>query len=417
MSILSRFKKSEYAKHSAILMGGTVASMLMKTLTGLVMADLLGDALFGEYSLYSATYSILLIPATCRYELAVMLPKNDSDGFLVSMLSSCLAIIFSVVLTAILLLAQLFVHISMWLWFMPITLAVLGVYYSVNYWLNRKKNYIKLAVNRVLQGIMYLVCSFACYHIEPLRQYSLIMGYLLSQTFVMIILIIYAVRDYRRYRIVFSFSRIKELALEYINFPKLSTVSGIINNLAVKLPIYLLKIFEGSSAAGQYGLMESVLAAPISLISEAIRDVFRQKASHDYNQNGECSSVYKTTFKTLALSAIIPFVLIMIGGIPVLNLLYGEMYRMAGVFILIMTPFYYIRFIVSPLTFMTYIANRQGFDMKWQILFCVASLVGFFVGYAISQSVYVMLVMYGIATSVMYAFNYRYTRRLSKGNV
>lgn len=417
MSILSRFKKSEYAKHSAILMGGTVASMLMKTLTGLVMADLLGDALFGEYSLYSATYSILLIPATCRYELAVMLPKNDSDGFLVSMLSSCLAIIFSVVLTAILLLAQLFVHISMWLWFMPITLAVLGVYYSVNYWLNRKKNYIKLAVNRVLQGIMYLVCSFACYHIEPLRQYSLIMGYLLSQTFVMIILIIYAVRDYRRYRIVFSFSRIKELALEYINFPKLSTVSGIINNLAVKLPIYLLKIFEGSSAAGQYGLMESVLAAPISLISEAIRDVFRQKASHDYNQNGECSSVYKTTFKTLALSAIIPFALIMIGGIPVLNLLYGEMYRMAGVFILIMTPFYYIRFIVSPLTFMTYIANRQGFDMKWQMLFCVASLVGFFVGYAISQSVYVMLVMYGITTSVMYAFNYRYTRRLSKGNV
>lgn len=417
MSILSRFKKSEYAKHSAILMGGTVASMLMKTLTGLVMADLLGDALFGEYSLYSATYSILLIPATCRYELAVMLPKNDSDGFLVSMLSSCLAIIFSVVLTAILLLAQLFVHISMWLWFMPITLAVLGVYYSVNYWLNRKKNYIKLAVNRVLQGIMYLVCSFACYHIEPLRQYSLIMGYLLSQSFVMIILIIYAVRDYRRYRIVFSFSRIKELALEYINFPKLSTVSGIINNLAVKLPIYLLKLFEGSSAAGQYGLMESVLAAPISLISEAIRDVFRQKASHDYNQNGECSSVYKTTFKTLALSAIIPFALIMIGGIPVLNLLYGEMYRMAGVFILIMTPFYYIRFIVSPLTFMTYIANRQGFDMKWQMLFCVASLVGFFVGYAISQSVYVMLVMYGITTSVMYAFNYRYTRRLSKGNV
>ena len=35
-----------------------------------------------------------------------------------------------------------------WAAYLPLCLAVLGVYYSCNYWLNRRKDYWKLAVNR-----------------------------------------------------------------------------------------------------------------------------------------------------------------------------------------------------------------------------------------------------------------------------
>lgn len=397
-------------------MTGTVISMVLKAITGVILANYLGDALFGVFTVYSATYSILLIVATARYELAIMLPKEDNDGFHLMLLSSGLSVIFSFVLSIGMMLYQWIFSAELgWFGFMPITLAILGLYYSINYWLNRKKQYTKLSINRILQGVLFFGYSFLFYFIEPLRTNSLILGYIFSQATVLVLLIVYAIADYKKYEIHISWIRIKELAIENINFPKLSVASGVINNLAVKLPVFLLRIFCGEGVVGQYGMMENILAAPIAIISEAIRDVFRQKASKDYADDHECYHTYKTTFKTLAFAAIVPFALIMFAGKPILSFFCQDKYLMAGTFILIMAPFYYIKFVVSPLTFMTYIANKQAFDMKWQIAFCITSAGGFYLGYLIFGNPYGMLLLYGIALAIMYGVSFYYTRKLAKG--
>ena len=156
--------------------------------------------------------------------------------------------------------------------------------------------------------------------------------------------------------------------------------AGIVNNVAIDLPVFLLGAFSGSGVVGQYTMMNKVLGAPITVISEAIRDVFRQRASRDYAQNGECRAVYRTTGKTLAVAAAVPFLLLMIGAVPAFDALFGEKWRMAAKFIVMMSPFYYVKFVVSPLTFMAYIAGRQNFDMKWQIAFCLSSAAAFAIG-------------------------------------
>ncbi len=417
MKTLSRFKKSEYAKHSTILMTGTVVSMVLKALTTFWLAKYLGSALIGVYTLYCATYSILLVVATGRYELAIMLPKDDNDGFLLTMLSMGLSFAFSVIAMVSFVLYGWIFKINLdWILFLPLTLAILGVYYSANYWLNRKKCYIKLALNRIIQGVLFLAFSLMFYYIPSTRHFSLILGYIFSQGTVMIILIIYVVMDFKKYNFKVSFIRTKQLAKEYVNFPKLSVISGVVNNLSVKLPVFLLTFLVSDEIVGQYGMMESILAAPIAIISEAIRDVFRQKASRDYADDHECYYTYKTTFKMLALTAIIPFLLIMIGGKPIINTAYSSLkYDMAGNFIILMAPFYYIKFVVSPLTFMTYIASKQSFDLKWQFMLCISSAVAFFVGYLLTHNVYIMLLLYGIALAAMYMISFYYTRKLAKG--
>ena len=89
--------------------------------------------------------------------------------------------------------------------------------------------------------------------------------------------------------------------------------------------------------------------------------------------------------------------------------------NMAGNFIILMTPFYYVKFIVSPLTFMTYIARRQSYDMKWQIVLCIGSTVAFYLGYLITKDAYAMLLFYGIAQTILYVVSFQYTKSLSQG--
>ncbi|WMJ22587.1 oligosaccharide flippase family protein [Paludicola sp. MB14-C6] len=416
MKLLSRFKKSEYAKNSAILMTGTVLSQVLKALTQVVLALFLGDVVLGDYGKYLAWYSILIGVFTGRYELAIMLPKDDNDGFMITMLSSGLSVILASVMGVVLMVLQFGFQVDVgWIRFLPITLAILGVYFSINYWLNRKKKYKRLAINRTIQGFLVALFSAFFYWFKPTRQDSMIWGYIASQAIVLVILLVYAINDYKSYQIKIDFKRMKELALEHINFPKFSVISSVVNNLTMKLPILLLGFFENTSIVGQYTMMESILAAPIALVSEAVRDVFRQKASRDYVDDHECYQTYKVTFKTLALAAIIPFILIMFGGKPVLDIIYKKEFAMAGYFIMIMAPFFYIRFVAAPLTFMTFIAGKQAFDMKWQIAFCISSSVAFLLGFALTHNPYIMVLLYGISNGVMYTISLLYTRKLAKG--
>lgn len=375
------------------------------------------DEVWGVYEYFCTAYSIFLIVATGRYELAIMLPKDDNDGFIVMAISSALSVIFSVLLMLVLLCIGAFGVDLQWVMFLPATLGIIGVYYSANYWLNRKKCYVKLAVNRVVQGILFVTFNLLYAFVLEDKRYGLILGYMTAQLIVTVVLVIYIIIDYKKCSIKLSFSRAKELMGEYQSFPKISVLSGVINNIAVRLPVFLLGSLVGDAAVGQYSMMNRILGAPITVISEAIRDVFRQKASRDFAKNGECKNTYDTTFKTLALTAIVPFILIFIGIKPALTLLFGDLWNMAGTFVMIMTPFYYIKFIVSPLTFMTYIASRQGYDMKWQIMLCVTSTVAFLAGYFMTANPYVMLLMYGIALGVMYGISYRYTRKLSRNGI
>lgn len=415
MNIKALFNKSEYAKHSTILMIGTVFSMVLQTVSVAWLGRYYSTQMWGIYEYFCTAYSILLIVATGRYELAIMLPKDDNDGFMVAILSASLSVIIGVSFSLIFVVLGLFGVALSWVFFVPITLSVLGVYYSCNYWLNRRKKYINLAINRVVQGVLFVFFNLLYAFVLPDRTYGLILGYITAQTVVMLMFIVSMLVDYRRLKLKATLPRILQLAREYISFPKLSCVSGVVNNIAVRIPVFLLGFFAGEGVVGQYSMMNRVLGAPITVISEAIRDVFRQKASREYALNGECEKTFKTTFKTLALAAIVPFTLIMLGALPVLNALFGDIWNMAGWFIILMAPFYYVKFIISPLTFMTYIARKQSYDMRWQILLCICSAIAFTIGWILGGEPYLMLLLYGITQTILYFVSFFYTRRLSRG--
>ena len=82
---------------------------------------------------------------------------------------------------------------------------------------------------------------------------------------------------------------------------------------------------------------------------------------------------------------------------------------------MMMSPFYYVKFVVSPLTFMAYIAERQNFDMKWQIGFCLSSAAAFLIGYFVWHNPYIMMLCFGAAQTVLYLYSFFYTRRLARG--
>ncbi|HHD79092.1 MAG TPA: translocase, partial [Epsilonproteobacteria bacterium] len=114
---------------------------------------------FGIFALYMSVASMIAVTATGRYELAIMLPKKDDDAmnivalsivisFFVSFITLLIVFSFNAQITHLLGNPE----ISFWLYFIPITVLLTGIYQSFNYWINRKKEYGRLATNKVIQS-------------------------------------------------------------------------------------------------------------------------------------------------------------------------------------------------------------------------------------------------------------------------
>ena len=425
---IKRLFKNEYARDASILMLGTTLGMVIKVAASPLLSRLYDDSAFGILQLYSSAYAILSILATLRYELAILLPKSDEDAFGVLTASCGCSVLFGILCQIFVSVVKIF-DISLfgfnqvtWLNYVPITALVMGLYYSFNYWLNRRKRYLNLAINRVLQNVLIVALSVVFSEKFASVENGMVLAYIIAMSVVTALLIFYVVSDCKKLSIRFSFGKMFAMAKRYRRFPINTMPTGLINNFAVQMPVFILNHFFGDGVVGQYYMMNRVLGTPVSIIGQAIGDVFRQKSSQSYAENGECRKLYNSTAKALALIAIVPFALLMLVAKPAFGWILGDEWELAGVFVMLLAPFYFIRLVVSPLTSMTIIAEKQTYELIWQTTMCITTSVAMFLScylYPVSvgsnMHYYAAMIAYALMYSIMYILHFLYTRQLAKG--
>jgi O-antigen/teichoic acid export membrane protein len=98
------------------------------------------------------------------------------------------------------------------------------------------------------------------------------------------------------------------LAKRYVEFPKYSLPAQLLNTIGGSLPVLLIGAYFNSMEVGYYAMTMNVLGVPISVISIAIRDVFRQRANEEYIKTGSCLKIYKRLLKILIFCGILGFI-------------------------------------------------------------------------------------------------------------
>jgi len=151
--------KSEFSRNVLTLMTGTTIAQAIPIAISPILTRIYTPEDFGVFALYMSIASIVAVVATGRYELAIMLPKKDEDALNIIALSMIIAFFVSFITFLIVFLFNAQItsllgnpEISNWLYFIPITVLLTGIYQSFNYWSNRKKQYRRLATSRVIQS-------------------------------------------------------------------------------------------------------------------------------------------------------------------------------------------------------------------------------------------------------------------------
>jgi len=416
--MISKLKpKSEFTRNVLTLMTGTTIAQAIPIAISPILTRIYTPEDFGVFALYMSLLMIFGNLAAGRYEMAILLPKNNRDAKHIVVVAIILSFITSLIFFFLIVLFHKEImgvlennNISIWLYLLPLNIFLFSVASILYYWYNRKKEYKTLAHNQILKSSMQGIVNLLVGYFSKITA-GLISGTLLG-TFISVIYLFKKVKnDFDKF--IFSKYRAILLLKKYQKFPKFLILSNFLESLSNQLPILLISSFFGITIVGFYALSQRIVKIPLMFMGSSISSVFRQKASKLLVTTGSCRVLYLNTLKKLFILGTIPFIIFYFIAPDMFRVIFGEEWKVTGEYAQLLTPLFYLEFIIYPLRIMFIVAEQQAYTVYIQIYAIISVFIAFAVGnyyfHSIEASLVILTILYAIKNIYELVMSYRFT--------
>ncbi len=365
------------------LMTGTGLSQAIPIVFSPLLTRIYSPADFGRLAFFMASCAIVGIVATGRYELAIMLPKEDEESIniLVMIVLLSLGVSFIVLLVIILFgypLLQLLNYPVSFDFFLllPIGVFFTGCFQGLNFWLNRKGEYNVISRCRISQSLTTALLSVLIGYFDFIK-YGLIVSFLIGLVVPVIPLVFIISKNIKAISKTHLITAIKK----YLNYPKYLMPTAFFDTTAMQAPVFFITKYFTKVVAGSYSLAFRMVTAPLGVISGAMGQVYYQKITSIVNsQNPKTYPTVIKTAKSLGLVSVVIFLPLFFFGENIFKIVFGINWTDAGKYVEILSVAMMLRFIVSPLSTIFIAVSSIRVGAAWQTLYLCTTIALFFVG-------------------------------------
>ena len=399
---LKKRLQNDFLKNTVTLFSGSFIAQLLPLAAAPFLTRMFSEAIFGVYFIYASILAVLAVLATLKYELTSVLPEEEKDAVNLLVLSLGTAVVMSM-------LSTLFIYlfydailrfldndkIGFWLFFIPLSVLLIGFFQSFSYWHNRQKSFKTISYAKVLKSGTTASVQLGG-GAGGVETQGLIPGLIAGQFLSALILGISFFKMQRGLLREVTLKRMLHLGRLYRNFPLFNTLMGLLNTLSNQLPVFLLTRFFGLSSAAYYGLANRIIGAPTGLIGQSVGQVFYQKAATVYNQKSGFYQLVKNIYKKLFLAAL-PLFAALSALSFFFGFIFGAEWETAGTYAFILIPWLFMMFINSPITFIIAILNRQKQMVVYDIFLLLSRAVSLYAGFVFFNSAYYSLFFFSLS--------------------
>ena len=403
--MLNKLKpKSEFSRNVLTLMTGTTVAQAIPIAISPILTRLYTPEDFGVLALYMSIVSILGVIVTGQYELAIMLPKKENDALNIFYLS----IIITSVISFLTLISVIYFNneitlllnnpqISKWLYLIPVSIFITGLFNSFNYWFNRNKDYKLLAKTKVTQSFINSGSNLSLGFLKLTN-----LGLILSSFLAQLIAVSLFIKTFQFKNIqLFHKKRILILAKKYKKFPKITMLHTLFNSFSNNIPVLLIIQYFSNKEAGFFLFTNRIIGMPLSIISGAISTVFFKEINDiKINQPKRLLTFYKSIiFKLLLL--LIPLLTALFFILPlIIPIIFGEQWKDLAMYIQILLPMFLFRSIGSILSHIIVVFDRQFKGFILEILSFSIKGSSILIG-GFYHDIYIGLVLFSILSSLL----------------
>jgi O-antigen/teichoic acid export membrane protein len=402
------FKKhlrSDFLKNLITLVSGTAVAQALSLLVSPLLSRYYSPEDFTIFALFNSTSAILSVVATARFELAVPLPKLDKDARAVLKLSVLISLSVAAIsflgIVVFRLLSSDFDSAN-WFYLIPISVLVNGLYNAFNYWSTRQKTFKINALGRVVMSVGMATTGVLLGYLTG-EAYGLILGLVVGQVLGTLVMIWPWISNRRTFFSNVTSAEMITQSKEYSSFLKVNTPHALLDTFQDHGVVYLLTFYFVEAVTGWYSFAFRILKAPVGLIGSAFYQLFYQKLSEAKNQNQDLQPLVLSMYKRLAIIGF-PFFLVMFLFTPELfEWIFGNRWREAGEIAQILIPWLYLNFILSPVSSITLVCNRQKAAFKITIFDSSIRLIALVIG-GVMQDYSLSFTLISIFCSILMIF-------------
>jgi O-antigen/teichoic acid export membrane protein len=397
--------RNEFFKNVATLISGTTLAQAFSVIIYIFLSRIYTEEDFGVFGLYMNILNITIIFSTAKYELAILLPKSEREAMNLVGLSGLISagVSLLVLLPAILLNGTISrwlgsEEISTWLYFIPLSTLLVGLFTSLRNYSNREKRYRLIAGANIGQSLGNSLLKLGLGMVIA-GAAGLIFGVVFGQLAGFLIFLVVHIRLHRHRTGWIRFPEMRRLARQYSLFPRYNMWQGLINNFSGALPVFLLSSFFSTAVAGFYTFGYMILYRPVSLVAGAFYQVMYQRfVEKQHREVPILEEVLLFIRKTVQL-LLLPFLLVGIFAPGLFGFIFGENWVEAGKVAQLILPWIFMVSLVMPLSFIPDLYKKQRLAMIIDGIKLVARLAGLLVG-VVTENVYLGLGLYS-GTSVL----------------
>jgi O-antigen/teichoic acid export membrane protein len=396
--------QNEFFKNVATLISGTTFAQAFSIIIYVVLSRIYSDEDFGVFGLFMNILNITIIFSTAKYELAILLPKNDRDSVNLLGLSGLISIIVSLLLF----LPVIFLNdhicrwlgseeLSVWLYFIPLSTLLVGLFQSLRNYSNKQKQYKLIAGASIAQSLGNSLLKLGL-GLLIAGASGLIFGVVFGQLVGFAVIIAVHLRISRDKIKWIKWKEMKRLAREYILFPKFNMWQGLLNNLSGALPVFVFSSYFSIAIAGLYTFGYMVIYRPVNLVANAFHQVMYQRFVERQHHGDPILPEAKLFVVRTIQVLLIPFVVFGIFAPEIFGFIFSDRWIEAGRYAQILLPWIFMVSLAMPLSFVPNLYKKQRVAMTIDGIRLTLRLAGLVVG-VVTENVYIGLALYsGIST-------------------
>ncbi|MFB2800286.1 oligosaccharide flippase family protein [Shewanella seohaensis] len=392
--------KSSFNKNVLTLFTGTFIAQGIPIAVSPILTRLYTPSDFGVFALYLSIVAIMAVLSTGRYELAVVLGKNDKNaialvlGTILLSFICCIFFIFIIFITKDIIISRLDIVIPPEILLLtPVGALFVSMFQIFNYYLNRKGEFKSMAMSKVNQSLVTVVVQLALSFLLKFN-IGLIIGEVIGRFVGTISQIKYFWGDFKNNLCFLSPARIIAVMKLRKKHPLFLMPTAVVETASNNsLPILLSMAF-GASTLGFYSLATRTLSVPTALLGSSIGQVFFNEFS-SAKLNKRRALIIKVWIKLLVIGAI-PFSILFFYGEILFSIVFGDAWIQAGTFASILSPMLLTMFISSPTSTCYIVLGLEKYLLYFGsatfIIRCIAILIGLYFE-SIFVSLYIMVVL------------------------
>lgn len=397
--------RSEFFKNIVTLLTGSAIAQLIPLLASPILTRLYTPEQFGEFALFFGVINILSIIACGRYELAIVVPKEENDAAALSMLSIQIAAGVSAIITlASLVVAFLNINTGLpdiALFLIGPSVFCVAVSQVAVYALLRRKKFTNASLNKVSQtgfSTLGVISLFNSAH-------GLVIGDFVGRIFYGIV----SFFQLKKVGYLMNISNSEKLkkAKQFDHFPRFNSIPALLDTFAVNIPLFVITSLFSTTLTGFFNITRQYIGSPLSLISSSVSQVYFPLITSKLNNGEKIKGDFLKLSLRLFLLACFSVLAVVFFAKPAFAFLFGDEWIQAAEFARILIFSFAVRFAVSPLSVIFPALQKVKVNAIWQVSYFAVLCTLFFLN-VISITdflwLYVVLeiIMYGVYYSLIY---------------